>query len=192
MKKIMFNDYYGLTRAVIEGRKTMTRRIITDSNLDARLEELWMDDKVNGSDWKFLLEHVAKYKIGEQIAVAQRYKDIADSIFVKEQLAANEENPQALRLSAGWNNKMFTVAYYMPHRIEIKARRFERLQDISERECLLEGIITDDVLYYCQGEGIDPHTDAVSAFADLIDGVNGTPIWWKNPWVIAYSFKLVL
>ena len=25
MKKIMFNDRYGLTRAVLEGRKTMTR-----------------------------------------------------------------------------------------------------------------------------------------------------------------------
>jgi len=191
MRKIMFNDNYGLTRAVIDGRKTMTRRIITDSNVDARLEELWEDDKVNGSDWKFLLEHIA-YKVGEQIAVAQRYKDIADSIFVKEQLAANEENPQALRLSAGWYNKMFTAAYYMPHRIEIIARRFERLQDISERECLLEGIVTDGVLYYCTDEDIKPHTDAVSAFADLIDGVNGTPIWHKNPWVIAYSFKLVL
>lgn len=28
MKKIMFNDHYGLTQAVIDGRKTMTRRII--------------------------------------------------------------------------------------------------------------------------------------------------------------------
>ena len=28
MKKIMFNDRYGLTQAVIEGRKTMTRRIV--------------------------------------------------------------------------------------------------------------------------------------------------------------------
>ena len=28
MKKVMFNDRYGLTQAVIEGRKTMTRRII--------------------------------------------------------------------------------------------------------------------------------------------------------------------
>ena len=27
MKKIMFNDRYGLTQAVIEGRKTMTRRL---------------------------------------------------------------------------------------------------------------------------------------------------------------------
>ena len=28
MQKIMFNDRYGLTQAVIEGRKTMTRRLI--------------------------------------------------------------------------------------------------------------------------------------------------------------------
>lgn len=32
MKKIMFNDKYGLTKAVLEGRKTMTRRIIKDEN----------------------------------------------------------------------------------------------------------------------------------------------------------------
>lgn len=30
MQKIMFNDRYGLTQAVIEGRKTMTRRLIPD------------------------------------------------------------------------------------------------------------------------------------------------------------------
>ena len=28
MKKIMFNDKYGLTQAVFEGRKTQTRRIL--------------------------------------------------------------------------------------------------------------------------------------------------------------------
>lgn len=28
MKKIMFNDRYGLTQAVLDGRKTVTRRII--------------------------------------------------------------------------------------------------------------------------------------------------------------------
>lgn len=27
MKKIMFNDLYGLTEAVLDGRKTQTRRI---------------------------------------------------------------------------------------------------------------------------------------------------------------------
>lgn len=30
MQKINFNDRYGLTDAVIEGRKTMTRRLVSD------------------------------------------------------------------------------------------------------------------------------------------------------------------
>ena len=28
MKKIMFDDHFGLTQAVLEGRKTMTRRVV--------------------------------------------------------------------------------------------------------------------------------------------------------------------
>ena len=34
MKKILFNDKYGLTQAVLEGRKTQTRRIISKKTLD--------------------------------------------------------------------------------------------------------------------------------------------------------------
>lgn len=31
MKKMMFNDRYGLTQAVISGRKTVTRRVVKDA-----------------------------------------------------------------------------------------------------------------------------------------------------------------
>ena len=34
MKKIMFNDKYGLTKAVLDGRKRITRRIIADKKLN--------------------------------------------------------------------------------------------------------------------------------------------------------------
>ena len=34
MKKIMFNDKYGLTQAVLDGRKTQTRRIVSRKILD--------------------------------------------------------------------------------------------------------------------------------------------------------------
>lgn len=38
MQKIMFNDRYGLTDAVIEGRKTMTRRVVSQD-----LTEQWVE-----------------------------------------------------------------------------------------------------------------------------------------------------
>lgn len=46
MKKIMFNDKYGLTQAVLDGRKTFTRRIIDYSRnkvfLDLLGDEYYM------------------------------------------------------------------------------------------------------------------------------------------------------
>ena len=34
MKNIMFNDMYGLTKAVLDGSKTMTRRIVPQKTID--------------------------------------------------------------------------------------------------------------------------------------------------------------
>ena len=50
MKKIMFNDRYGLTKAVLEGRKTMTRRIITvqPANDDMMAHICYNEDKYIG------------------------------------------------------------------------------------------------------------------------------------------------
>ena len=42
MKKIMFNDRYGLTQAVLDGTKTMTRRISTTA-LHRKLENGTME-----------------------------------------------------------------------------------------------------------------------------------------------------
>lgn len=52
MKKIMFNDKYGLTKAVFEGRKTQTRRILNPTMLFERLDtyECWTKESI--ADWK--------------------------------------------------------------------------------------------------------------------------------------------
>lgn len=55
-KKIMFNDKYGLTQAVLDGRKTMTRRIIKldklgEYNFDNALKQEW-GEEINRSLYK--------------------------------------------------------------------------------------------------------------------------------------------
>ncbi len=67
MKKIMFNDNFGLTKAVLEGRKTMTRRIIDYKTLSGANDYV---QRIHGTGLDFLdylLEH-SRYKVGERIA----------------------------------------------------------------------------------------------------------------------------
>lgn len=193
MKKIMFNDQYGLTEAVLDGRKTQTRRIGYEKPFKFYCNCGFCTE---GKDKGRLCindgnEIVAKstYKIGEVVAVAQRYNDIpfSNEIFM------------GTDLSIGWLNKMFVKSSLMPHQIKITNIRCERLQYISEEDCMKEGIFCSHI------DGID---DAYS-----YDATNDsfekkwwyrTPIeaykmlscklhlhWGTNPLVFVYDFELV-
>ena len=192
MKKILFNDRYYLTQAVIEGRKTMTRRIVpTKTRLRRALAVI--HDEPHGSEQEEYLKS-ACYKVGEVVAVAQRYQDIFDySNCVNPYDWEDDDKP------SGWTNKMFTKAKLMPHRIRITGIKCERLQDISNEECLREGI-RQFTPNFPKNLPIHPTHFVVGdilkdtpreAFAALIDKVSGRGTWASNPWVVAYEFELV-
>ena len=208
MKKIMFNDKYGLTQAVLEGRKTQTRRMLNPTIFFQRLEtyEGWSNEDI--SAWKRLCNRrlyeaqgdmlqqmfdyallSSRYKVGEVVAVAQKYKDIALDVPVE--LAAE------LIKQPGWNNKMFVRADLMPHHIRITNIRVERLRDISEEDCLKEGIWRDDnvgiegTTYWYHGLANSSFRTAKEAYAALIDKISGKGTWEGNPWVFVYDFELI-
>lgn len=199
MKKIMFNDRYGLTQAVIEGRKTMTRRMISGSPLlpadhieEARYFAGFI--QIVANDGETLLEVKSRYKVGEVVAVAQRYQDIFDySNCVNPYAWEDDDKP------SGWTNKMLTKAELMPHQIRITGIKCERLYDISEADCLKEGVrvefVRNDVprYYYLDFKRqIKVWFDTPrEAFASLIDKVSGYGTWQRIPWVVAYEFELV-
>ena len=195
MKRIMFNDKYGLTDAVLKGRKTMKRRLINPdyemvSCLNVNYEDHWHGE-LNGE----IFDIIPIYEIGEIAAVAQRYRDIADDKFFINEIAADEHcGVNAMKYDAGWDNKMFVKAAYMPHHIRITEIKVQRLQDISDEDCLKEGITKWerglDLYYYCKEKFSDFNTPR-EAFAALIDKVSGNGTWERNPWVFAYSFKLI-
>lgn len=186
MKKIMFNDFYGLTQAVLDGRKMQTRRIVpwhyclnygyADNATKSYLEQLKS---------KALI--LARYKAGEVVAVAQSYKDCG--LF---------DVYQAPKDTAGWTNKMFVRADLMPHRIRITDVRVERLNDISESDCRAEGVDS----WVCRGKRyygfFDYSKDEFvrcntprEAYAALIDKISGKGTFESNPYVFAYTFELV-
>ena len=182
MKKIMFNDRYGLTQAVIEGRKTMTRRIVpTKTRLRRALAVI--HDEPHGSEQEEYLKS-ACYKVGEIVAVAQNYRSCGNYHVPK-------EHP-------GWSNKLFVTPALMPYQIRITGIKCERLQDISNTDCLKEGIrqaYEESILGMYgyidhKGTGLWFNTPR-EAFASLIDKVSGRGTWASNPWVVAYEFELV-
>ena len=91
---------------------------------------------------------------------------------------------------------MFVRAEDMPHHIRITDINVERLQDISEEDCLKEGILCNHLCdYWFKGytpsEGGRMFKTPVIAFAHLIDKVGGKGTWESNPWVFAYSFERI-
>lgn len=177
MKKIMFNDRYGLTKAVLEGRKTMTRRSV---NLD-RVHTI-----IPGRIAECYLKY-APYKVGEVVAVAQSYHALNKAGFV-----APEWCEHTCEDSPGYSNKMFVRADLMPYQIRITNVRVEHLQDITDDDCLREGVFLGQFHTYSYvGRPRCPFGTPREAFASLIDRISGKGTWKSNPRVYVYEFELV-
>lgn len=193
MKKIMFNDRYGLTEAVLDGRKTQTRRIAYEKPFKHYCNcGFYTEGKDKG---KLAIndgnEIVAKstYKIGEVVAVAQRYNYIpsTDEIFI------------GAGFCIGWLNKMFVKSSLMPHQIKITNIRCERLQNISTDDCMKEGIFCSHIEGVHDAYSYDATNDSkrkkwwyrtpTEAYKMLSCKLHLH--WDSNPLVFVYDFKLV-
>ena len=175
----MFNDRYGLTQAVLEGSKTQTRRLLPHQAV------LKLDDENN---YEEVIRVYSRYKVGEVVAVAQRYKDIVLDVPVE--LAAE------LIKQPGWANKMFTKADVLTHHIRITKVRIERLQDISEEDCLAEGIVDfesriNKAHFYSITDESATYGTAKKPYSLLIDKIAGKGTWESNPYVFVYEFELI-
>lgn len=221
-KKIMFNDKYSLTQAVLNGRKTMTRRII-------KCPETYKGCPVKGlritgsKDIRLAVEMLVyneecddfvpmyiqpRYEIGEVLAIAQSY----ESLGMNPEIALNDKDGIGFytktKFAPGWKNKMFVRADLMCHHIRITNIKIQRLQEISNEDCLKEGIIKtihksadgEWGRYYwhhgvtrsnCPYGQYKEYSNPLEAFASLIDCVSGKGTFKSNPYVFVYEFELI-
>lgn len=198
MKRISFKDNGGLnlTQAVLDGRKTMTRRaVIEQVEKDAMVRSSLCGtfDLMRREKIAYILNH-SPYKVGDVVAIQQAYKAIHPL-----DLYSSSYGKYAFERSAGWTNKMFVAARFMPHHIRITDVKVERLQDISDEDCMREGVLpiwdneTEPRKIDCYDfTGSDyVYKTARTAFSCLIDKVSGRGTWDSNPLVWVYSFELV-
>lgn len=215
MKKIMFNDKFGLTEAVLNGKKTMTRRIVSE-----KLLERWSDyeafcnsvctegiitERQYYNEINFYLDN-PKYKIGEVVAVAQSYKNANVRYLPEEDEEFGCYNFPADQ-TKGWDNKMFVRADLMPHQIQITDISIQKLRDISDEDVIKEGFSLEPIndnngsyafhheymLTYLDKMGLSKEIrdrSAKDAYSLLIDKIYPN-LLWENPYVFTYDFKLI-
>jgi len=177
--------------AVIEGRKTQTRRIMkqqpsTMKNLRTGEEWICKSDMGNANI-------KPRYKVGERVYLKEPYhlyqNNGCTGVMYKHGTGCTDDGDYI------WKNKLFMPEKYARHFIEITDVRAERLCDISDQDCFKEGISARfvEVLNWWQYGlmGNEIHGTPQEAYAALIDKIYGKGTWAKNPFVFVYTFKLI-
>lgn len=204
-----------MVRAILDGRKTQTRRIMKEQPvLNGNFYEVF------GSAWSKGMTSIPAVP-GHSLSTRCPFGAVGDRIWVRETFRvhsratdvatlvykASERNSwteQTHRVPVAVCNKpatpeKWTPSLHMPRwasriLLEITDVRVERLNAISEEDARAEGIIDGGCLNCGEPEPCgcaNPEPDATDAFAYLWQSIYGQESWNANPWVWVISFKRV-
>lgn len=192
MKGVCFKEplYY----AIVEGRKTMTRRIMNPQPDNC---VLWYDEECPEFGFRAInvetgedKEFKPRYRVGEVIYLKEPYKYLGflpteERCFVYK-FSENGRDWERNSEEWHWENKLFMPAAAARSFIKITDVRAERLQDISDEDCVKEGVDLQDYKNMSKAF-LTPQ----AVFGMLIDKINGRGTWKSNLWVWAYEFERV-
>lgn len=192
-----------MVRAILDGRKTQTRRPIKWKQ--TRFTEIaerddgslwpWAEDCERGGDIWFACPYG---EIGDRIWVRETFRvhsratDVATLVYRAS--VRNSWTEQTHRVPVAVCNKpatpeKWTPSIHMPRwasriLLEITDVRVERLRDLSEEDAKSEGITPP-------AGGVLPGWEYRINFRDLWMDIYGTDSWEANPWVWVIEFKRV-
>lgn len=217
MKGICFKEYLFL--ATIAGKKTQTRRNINvpngfigkpvgePNNPDNPLGFMYIGGilrpKYNIGNKIYLKEPYCLYEEKYQELKTSPTIEIAYKYGVRDAVEAFDIYPyEIITGESVWKNKLFMPESVARYFIEITGVRCERLQDITEEDCIKEGIIENKEakpigypfgIKFPFNNGIEKanYSTAKEAYAALYDKINGKGTWEKNEYVWVYDYKLV-
>ncbi|HCH9096605.1 TPA: hypothetical protein NNT20_003697 [Salmonella enterica] len=198
---IIFNGE--MVRAILDGRKTQTRRPIKWKQ--TRFTEI--GEREDGSNWPWSedTEKACDYwhpcsfgAVGDRIWVRETFRvhsratDVATLVYRAS--VRNSWTEQTHRVPVAVCNKpatpeKWTPSIHMPRwasriTLEITDVRVERLRDLSEEDAKSEGIIPS-------AGGVLPGWEYRINFRDLWMDIYGTDNWEANPWVWVIEFKRI-
>jgi len=177
-----------MVKAILEGRKTQTRRLAKYQ----KAYDIFHDGKKEVEAVKTKENMLAcKYKIDDILWVRETWqKSLNPNEFVYK---ADTDNPIYLDSNFKWKPSIFMP--YAACRIFLKVTniRVEKLQDISEKDAIKEGVETKQIegikFYKDYGYNNFIHHYAKYSFATLWYEINGKESWEQNPYVWVIEFE---
>ncbi|SHK52584.1 hypothetical protein [Halomonas caseinilytica] len=209
-RPILFNDE--MVRAILDGRKTQTRRVVKDphglySHMGDKSVHPAVASIVHVGEGEF--EQRAKSDAVKQQYVTTfpfhrlrcPYGQPGDQLWVREafrsrrvdnlpgEVAYRADHPGEKTVPGSYG-RPWKPSIHMPRwacrlRLEVTAVRVERLQDITEVDAQAEGA---GVVSFPNVD--DQHTDR-DRFRALWNRINGPESWDTNPWVWVVEFQRV-
>lgn len=164
-----------MVRAIIEGRKTQTRRMMKPQPYS---------------------DHAMQYADHDSPDLKCPYGENGSRLWVRETFAPHPEfNRETIyRADRGgdyqgaaqgdfkWKPSIFMPRAASRITLEIVSVRCARLQDISEADAKAEG---------CRYPAGGPNSCYAMAYMHLWESINGAGSWDKNPWLWAITFKRI-
>ncbi|EIY2246847.1 hypothetical protein [Klebsiella pneumoniae] len=206
-----------MVRAILDGRKTQTRRIIKDCTVgrDQISKFIQIEKKFIGcypEDVPELIRECCPYGVqGDRIWVREAFRvhsratDVATLVYKASE--RNSWTEQTHRVPVAVCNKpatpeKWTPSLHMPRwasriLLEITDVRVERLNAISEEDAEAEGIDMEALYdsqdcYDCIADhNMTGRPTVTGAFKYLWESIYGEEGWKANPWVWVIEFKRV-
>ncbi|HCR3978391.1 TPA: morphogenetic protein [Citrobacter koseri] len=215
---MIFNDE--MVRALLDGRKTQTRRIMKNQpagdypDTPALVRNVGPGFQWYGSYGESSIFNCPFGAVGDRIWVRETFQGplVSEELF-EEYLAHSEkfETPQYCEYAAdggakpeycdlndnlrhGWRPSIHMPRWASRITLEITSVRVERLNDISQEDAQAEGIIDGGCLNCGEPEPcgcVNPQPDATDAFAYLWQSIYGQENWDANPWVWVIEFRRI-
>lgn len=205
-----------MVRAILDNRKTQTRRMVKPQPPKAARQpavydaglRFWMPDNAAwpGPNKRFATNYLkCPYPVGTRVYVKETFCELNNGeVAYRASLSYpdGKEEPESkrcrLELGYKWKPSIFMPKALARIWLEIVAVRVERLQDISEDDAKAEGIEMHFSPSYPSTEwwknyhGDDiAFASPLTSYSSLWESINGKGSWDLNPWVWAYTFRRI-
>ena len=193
-----------MVRAILDGRKTMTRRVVKPQPSSIHSNEpYWHIGGYRAWEYRGVTDVL---RMGTGNPIHCPYGDPADRLWVREAHHIDDDGHVTYRAQpTGWveePGKLWRPSIHMPRSapritLEITDVRVEQVQEITEADAAAEGVrdprcFMEPVPVYYGGDFSDAKTHR-DMFAHLWDRINsGCGFGWSaNPWVWVVSFRVL-